>query len=73
LKAVRRHTFPKSGDTARTWLLRLANLRPERLAALQQLADAVDADAYGPGQAAAAALAKAEAVAWRGWKASSSS
>jgi hypothetical protein len=56
------------GDTARTWLMRLAALRPERKEALQALADTVDSEAYGPGQAAASALAKAEAAAWRGWK-----
>ncbi len=68
LIAVRRHSLPKAGDTARTWLLRLADQRPERLAALQQLADAVDTDAYGQGQPAASILAKAEAASWRGWK-----
>jgi transglutaminase-like putative cysteine protease len=57
-----------AGDTARTWLLRLAALRPERREALQRLADSVDTEAYGPGHAAASALAKAEAAAWRGWK-----
>lgn len=69
LAAVRRSSPPKAGDTARTWLLRLADHRPERRLALQQLADAVDADAYGHGQPATASLAKAEAAAWRGWKA----
>ena len=61
------------GDTARTWLMRLAVLRPERREALQGLADTVDSEAYGAGNAAAPALAKAEAAAWRGWKPESSS
>jgi transglutaminase-like putative cysteine protease len=69
VNAVRRRSPPRPGDTARTWLLRLADHRPERLAALQHLADAVDADAYGHGNTTASVLARAEAVAWRGWKA----
>jgi len=68
LNAVRRSSPPKPGETARTWLLRLADHRPERQAALQQLADAIDADAYGPGEAAASSLAKVEAAMWRNWK-----
>ena len=69
LIARTRRTAPvEPGDTARTWLLRLAALRPERREALQGLADTVDAEAYGPGNAMAPALAKAEAAAWRGWK-----
>jgi transglutaminase-like putative cysteine protease len=64
-----RRTAPvEAGDTARSWLLRLSALRPERSEALHVLADAVDAESYGPGNATAAALAKAEATAWRGWK-----
>jgi transglutaminase-like putative cysteine protease len=70
LVARTRATAPaEPGDTARTWLLRLGTLRPERLEALRALADAVDAQAYGSGNAAASAQAKAEAAAWRGWKA----
>lgn len=68
LAAVRRLSPPQPGDTARTWLMRLASLRPERQGALGQLADAVDAEAYGPGNTTASTLAKAEAVAWQGWK-----
>ena len=60
---------PGQGDTARTWLLRLSTLRPERRQALQHLADAVDAHAYGLENTSAAALAKAEAAAWQEWKA----
>jgi hypothetical protein len=69
LARVHRITPPKAGDTARTWLMRLGDLRPERLASLLQLADAVDSDAYGQGSDAASPLAKTEAAAWRGWKA----
>jgi hypothetical protein len=68
LAAVRGSSAPQPGDTARTWLLRLAHHRPDRLTALQQLADAIDAEAYGQGQPAAATLAKAEAAAWRSWR-----
>jgi transglutaminase-like putative cysteine protease len=60
------------GDTARTWLLRLGALRPERSEALRLLADAVDLQAYGQKPASARALAKAEAAAWRSWKPSPS-
>ena len=68
LRCTRRSAPPQPGDTARTWLLRLAVLRPERQAALLALADAVEAEAYGPGHGAAAPLAQAEAKAWRGWR-----
>lgn len=68
LLARTRHSAPpEPGDTVRTWLLRLSALRPERKEALRQLADAVDAEAYGHGQRSAPALVKAEAEAWRGW------
>lgn len=63
---------PQSGETARAWLQRLAALRPERAQALAQLADAVDAEAYGGQDAAASALARTEAAVWRGWKVSTS-
>lgn len=59
---------PALGDTARTWLMTLGALRPDRSQTLLQLADAVDAEAYGSGNSSASALAKAEAEAWRGWK-----
>ncbi len=68
LARTRRLAPPASGDTARTWLLRLGALRPERSEALNLLADAVDAEAYGRGNQKASALARAEALAWRGWK-----
>ncbi|MDP1830932.1 MAG: transglutaminaseTgpA domain-containing protein [Geothrix sp.] len=71
LVRVRRSAPPQAGDTARAWLMRLGDLRPERRAPLRCLADAVDADAYGHGGDAASPLAKAEAAAWRGWKATS--
>ena len=58
---------PADGETARTWLLRLAALRPERASTLKALADAVDEAAYGRGNGEAAPLAKTEAQAWRGW------
>lgn len=65
---TRRLAQPGPGETARAWLLRLAVLRPERAAALSDLADAVDAEAYGGLPIAAQAKAKAEARAWRGWR-----
>ena len=69
LRRLRRTVPPLAGETARAWLLRLGTHRPERREALVRLADAVDAEAYGGGQAAeASALGKAEASAWRGWK-----
>jgi transglutaminase-like putative cysteine protease len=71
LSCTRRTAPPLLGDSARTWLLRLGDLRPERLEALSRLADAVDTEAYGPGNTAASTLAKAEAANWRSWKAPS--
>ncbi len=68
LARTRRLAAPHSGETARAWLLRLGELRPDRRDPLTALADAVDAEAYG-GTGQAAAQAKAEAQAWRGWKA----
>jgi hypothetical protein len=68
LVTTRRTAPPQPGETVRTWLLRLGGLRPERSEALQRLADAVDAQAYGPGNTTAPALVKTEAAAWRGWK-----
>jgi len=68
LGQTRRTAPPLGGETARAWLLRLGTLRPERRETLLALADAVDALAYGVGNSAAPALAKAEAAAWRGWK-----
>ncbi|WLT32899.1 DUF3488 and transglutaminase-like domain-containing protein [Geothrix sp. PMB-07] len=69
LSATRQSTPPLPGETARAWLLRLSGHRPERREALLALADATDAQAYGPGHDAASTLAKAEAAAWRGWRA----
>jgi len=63
---------PAQGDTARAWLTGLGLLRPERREALLRLAEAVDREAYGSGDRDASALAKAEAEAWRGWKAPTS-
>ena len=68
LARTRRFAAPQAGETARTWLLRLGELRPDRREALAALADAVDVEGYGRGNGAAAAQAKAEAHAWRGWK-----
>jgi len=67
LKATRRTLPPQTGETARAWLRRLGALRPERMEALCHLADAADVQAYGAGNSAAPALAKAEAAAWRMW------
>ncbi len=68
LASTRRVAPPTPGDTARTWLLRLGALRPDRMEAILRLADAVDEQSYGPGNSAASSLAKAEAACWRGWK-----
>jgi transglutaminase-like putative cysteine protease len=66
LRASRRAIPPLAGETARTWLGRLAAQRPERAAALAELAREADAVAYG-GRAPSAlkALARAEARHWR--------
>lgn len=72
LARLRRTLPPGRGETARAWLLRLGDLRPERLPALRELADAVDGEAYGNRGGPAALLAKTEAEAWRGWKAPTS-
>ncbi len=69
LANTRRSAPPEPGDTARVWLMRLGRLRPERLEALQRLADEVDLQAYGLKDTSASALAKDEATVWRGWKA----
>jgi transglutaminase-like putative cysteine protease len=68
LANTRRVAPAQPGDTSRTWLLRLATLRPERSEALRLLADAVELQTYGQKPASAFILAKAEAAAWRGWK-----
>ena len=68
LARTRRIAAPQVGETARAWLLRLGDLRPDRQEALATLADAVDAEAYAGSTGAATAQAKAEARAWRGWK-----
>ncbi len=69
LARTRRMATPLAGETARAWLFRLAAIRPERREELALLADAVDAETYGGRKGTASALAKAEAVAWQGWKA----
>ena len=68
LARTRRTAPPLGGETARAWLLRLASLRPERREALEQLARAIDREAYGQERCEASTLARAEASAWRGWK-----
>ncbi len=68
LARTRRFAAPRVGETARAWLLRLGELRPDRREALAALAEAVDAEAYSGNRGAATALARAEARAWRGWK-----
>lgn len=66
LRAVAPEAHPTSGETARTWLQRLAALRPDRATALADLADRVEAHAYG-GQEDPdlKRRARAEAGAWR--------
>ncbi|HJU84600.1 MAG TPA: DUF3488 and transglutaminase-like domain-containing protein [Holophagaceae bacterium] len=57
---------PMTGETARAWLLRLARIRPDRAAALAELAEAADRAAYGDGDMSGLrALARREARAWR--------
>jgi len=68
LRRLRRLAPPLSGDSARAWLLRLATLRPERRKPLEDLADAVDSQAYGGHRTEASTLARLEASAWKGWK-----
>lgn len=68
LSRTRHLAPPSSGETARAWLARLAVLRPERRAPLEELAAAVETEAYGGEATPAPALARAEAEAWRGWR-----
>ncbi len=70
---TRRVAPVQPGDTAHTWLLRLAALRPERYEALCLLANAVDSQVYGEKPTSAFAQAKAEAAEWRGWRPPTSS
>ena len=65
LARTRHVAAPMAGETARAWLLRLGTLRPQRTEFLVELADAVDAEAYGDRNGTASTLAKAEAAAWR--------
>jgi protein-glutamine gamma-glutamyltransferase len=63
------HTPPRRHDTVRTWLLRLARLRPERRQALEHLAEVAEAAAYGgEGPARLGPLVAQERRAWRGWR-----
>jgi hypothetical protein len=66
LRRVGAEAPPGSGETARAWLLRLADLRPGMAADLKLLAQTVDAHAYGGGpDAPVRAQAKALAKLWR--------
>ncbi|HJW31900.1 MAG TPA: transglutaminase-like domain-containing protein [Holophagaceae bacterium] len=66
LRSVPPALRPAAGETARSWLLRLGQLRPDRAASLQALATAVDAFAYGrAGEETVKALARGEAKAWK--------
>lgn len=47
LRRTRKHLPPHTGETARTWLGRLAERYPEQAPLLARLADAADAVAYG--------------------------
>lgn len=60
---------PLPGETARGWLLRLANLRPERRESLSRLADLADQTAYGDAVGSELKpITQTETQAWRGWK-----
>jgi len=57
---------PLEGETARAWIERLAQLRPDRGPALSALAQEADAVAYGgKGRTALARMAQEEGRAWR--------
>ena len=56
---------PHPGETARAWLGRLGTARPARVAALEALAEEVDAVAYGgKDRVALRRQAQEEALAW---------
>jgi hypothetical protein len=66
VKRAGKESPPRPGETARTWLLRLATLRPSLAEDLRALAVAVDAAAYGgSGEASLKAPARALARAWK--------
>jgi protein-glutamine gamma-glutamyltransferase len=65
LRRTRREAPVREGETARVWLLRLADLRPDRAEALSALARETDAVAYGGREAIRlATLAREESDAW---------
>lgn len=69
VRRLSRHAPPQEGETARSWLLRLATLRPERHESLLHLAQLADERAYGEGCAPAlASEARTEAEAWHRWR-----
>jgi len=66
LRVTQKTTPPGNGETARSWLMRLALARPDRQLRLLELAEETDAEAYGerpPGKAAR--LAKEESRIWK--------
>jgi hypothetical protein len=69
LRRTARHIPPRTGDTVRTWLDRLATTRPERQDALKHLAAEAEAVAYSDrSPAELKSLVKQERAAWKGWK-----
>ena len=67
LRRTRRLAPPQPGETARSWLARLARLRPDRAETLRSLSEAADHALYGGSrESALKPLAKAEARAWKG-------
>lgn len=66
LRAAGPGAVPLEGETARAWIERLAQIRPERSRPLAALAQEADAVAYGgKGRTALARMAEEEGRAWR--------
>lgn len=66
LRTLRRTHPPQPGETLRAWLLRLADLRPDRRSALVELAERAEAQAYGRRRdPSLQALARTESRHWR--------
>jgi protein-glutamine gamma-glutamyltransferase len=67
IRRTRKIASPETGETARAWLFRLAELRSERRSALYAIAEQVDASVYGNGdESHLRTLIRAEMKAWKG-------